>query len=62
MPMVERWCRGRTMASNKHVARLKIGVEAWIQWRRENSDFRPDLHNADLSNADLSGEYIMERT
>jgi hypothetical protein len=50
------------MASNKHVARLKIGVEAWIQWRRENSDFRPDLHNADLSNADLSGEYIMERT
>src|SRR3954452_1539816 len=52
--------RGRSMASKEHLARLKQGVEAWNQWRRENPDARPDLSQANLAGAhlvkaDLSG-------
>ena len=31
------------MASKKHVARLRQGVDAWNQWRRENPKICPDL-------------------
>jgi hypothetical protein len=43
------------MASKKHVARLRQGVEAWNQWRRENPNIRPDLSGAILIRANLSG-------
>ena len=43
------------MANKKHVARLKQGVEAWNQWRRENPKIRPDLSRAGLIRASLSG-------
>ena len=43
------------MANKKHVARLKQGVEAWNQWRRENPKIRPNLSRADLRRADLRG-------
>src|SRR5215204_7777117 len=43
------------MASKKHVARLKQGVEAWNQWRRENPKIRPNLSRADLIRASLRG-------
>jgi Pentapeptide repeats (8 copies) len=48
------------MANKEHLARLKQGVEAWNQWRRENPDARPDLSQANLGGAhlveaDLSG-------
>jgi hypothetical protein len=42
------------MASRTHVARLKQGVEAWNQWRRENPKIRPNLSRADLIRASLS--------
>lgn len=52
------------MANPEHLAKLKEGVEAWNQWRRENPDVTPrleevnlagiDLCNADLYKADLS--------
>ena len=43
------------MANKKHVARLKQGVEAWNQWRRENPRIRPNLSRADLIRASLRG-------
>jgi hypothetical protein len=43
------------MASKKHVARLRQGVEAWNQWRRENPKICPDLSRAVLIRASLSG-------
>jgi uncharacterized protein YjbI with pentapeptide repeats len=41
------------MANKEHLARLKQGVEAWNQWRRENPDARPDLSQANLTGAHL---------
>ena len=46
---------GSFMASKKHVARLRQGVDAWNQWRRENPKIRPDLSRAVLIRANLSG-------
>ena len=43
------------MAEEKHVARLKEGVEAWNAWRRDGSCARPDLRGADLQHSDLVG-------
>ena len=43
------------MANRKHVARLKQGVEAWNQWRRNNPKIRPNLSRADLIRASLRG-------
>ena len=43
------------MANPEHVAKLKEGIESWINWRAENPGFRPDLSEAPLSFADLSG-------
>src|SRR3954471_15623845 len=47
--------RGSFMASKKHVARLRQGVDAWNQWRRENPKICPDLSGAVLIRANLSG-------
>jgi uncharacterized protein YjbI with pentapeptide repeats len=43
------------MANRTHVARLKQGVEAWNQWRRDNPKIRPNLSRADLIRASLRG-------
>jgi hypothetical protein len=41
------------MPNDEHVALLKQGVEAWNAWREKNPDIRPDLREADLSDAKL---------
>lgn len=45
----------KTMANEEHLAILKQGVEVWNEWREENPDVRPDLSQAYLRWADLSG-------
>lgn len=42
------------MANPEHLAKLKEGVEAWNQWRKENPEILPDLLGVDLSDAHLS--------
>jgi len=41
------------MANQEHLDILMQGVEVWNQWREENSEIKPDLRMADLSDADL---------
>jgi uncharacterized protein YjbI with pentapeptide repeats len=41
------------MANPEHLAKLKEGVKAWNQWRKENPEIRPDLRGADLSRVNL---------
>ena len=51
------------MANEEHLNLLNQGVEVWNEWRKQNRQIRPDLHeaylvmadlgNADLGNADL---------
>jgi len=48
------------MANLEHVAKLKEGTQAWNRWRQENADIRPDLHEANLSGADLIGARLHE--
>jgi len=43
------------VAIEEHLAILKQGVEAWNAWRQEHESISPDLSNADLSKAALSG-------
>jgi len=42
------------MANDEQVALLKQGVDAWNKWRGENPNIIPDLHEANLSGANLS--------
>ena len=42
------------MANRQHLSTLKQGSVAWNQWRKENPDTRPDLHEATLAGIDLS--------
>ena len=42
------------MPDPEHLAKLMEGVEAWNKWRLAHLDVRPNLHEADLSNANLS--------
>jgi len=37
----------------KHLAKLKEGVDAWNQWRKENPEITPNLRKANLSEANL---------
>ena len=58
------------MANKKHLAILKKGVAAWIEWRNQHLNIRPDLSGADiigedlyeasLNRADLSGASLSE--
>jgi len=53
------------LANPEHLARLKEGVEAWKQWRKQNPKVLPDLSGAALSEAglyraDLSGADLSE--
>ena len=41
------------MAYQEHVEILMQGVEAWNNWRRENTHIFPDLSGAKLVEADL---------
>lgn len=43
------------MPSERHLAILEKGVHAWNEWRRENPTSIPNLNNADLGDAALSG-------
>ena len=36
------------MANPEHLAKLKQGVDAWNQWRKENPDTKVDLSGADV--------------
>lgn len=43
------------MAKFEHLFKLSNGVEAWNEWREQNSEITPDLSGADLMGADLDG-------
>jgi uncharacterized protein YjbI with pentapeptide repeats len=42
------------VANDRQLEILKQGVPAWNEWRKENSQIRPDLTDADLTGMDLS--------
>jgi uncharacterized protein YjbI with pentapeptide repeats len=48
------------MANEEHVALLKQGVAAWNAWLAENPHIRPDLSEAYLAGANLSGANLIE--
>jgi len=41
------------MANREHLAKLKEGVEAWNEWRKQHPEIIPDLSGADLFKAEL---------
>jgi hypothetical protein len=41
------------MASQKHLAIRRKGVETWNKWREESTSVKPDLEGANLQGADL---------
>lgn len=41
------------MANEEHLARLKEDVAVWNTWRAAHPEIRPDLSQANLSQADL---------
>jgi len=43
------------MSNRKHLAKLKKGIKAWNQWRKEHADVVPDLSEANFSGAGLGG-------
>lgn len=47
------------MANPEHLAILKKGVLAWNEWRREHPEIRPDIREADLREAKLSGALLI---
>jgi uncharacterized protein YjbI with pentapeptide repeats len=46
------------MANAEHLAILRGGVEAWNEWRKNNSDPKLGLIEVDLRGADLSEAYL----
>ena len=48
------------MANQEHLDLLKQGTDVWNLWRKQHPDTRPDLSNADLSNADLNGAILFK--
>jgi TIR domain/Pentapeptide repeats (8 copies) len=48
------------MANPEHLQILKQGVETWNAWRKQHEDIRPDLSEANLSEAILSGADLSE--
>ena len=43
------------MGNPEHLEILKQGVEVWNRWRDENDKIKPDLREAYLHGANLSG-------
>jgi uncharacterized protein YjbI with pentapeptide repeats len=41
------------MAETSHLEKLKLGLNAWTEWRKRNPSIAPDLSGSDLSNLDL---------
>ncbi len=41
------------MTNKEHVEILKKGAKAWNEWRKQNSETKPDLSDVDLRGADL---------
>src|SRR5215469_11279768 len=48
------------MSNPEHLAKLLEGVEAWNEWRKVNTEVRPDLNGADLKRANLSKADLTE--
>jgi uncharacterized protein YjbI with pentapeptide repeats len=48
------------MANIKHLQELKLGTEAWNEWRKNNPIVKPDLSGAFLSQANLSKTDLTE--
>ncbi len=48
------------MANEEHLKILRQGVRAWGDWRNRNSDQRPNLRDANLTGADLTGAYLFD--
>jgi uncharacterized protein YjbI with pentapeptide repeats len=48
------------MANQEHLAKLREGVGAWNEWRKENPGLQPDLQGADLREADLSNAQLQK--
>ena len=48
------------MANEKHLKILKKGVANWNAWRSSTPKICPDLRQADLSEADLSGAHLSQ--
>ncbi len=48
------------MANPKHLANLRIGVEAWNKWRDFHPKATPDLTGADLTSADLANANLID--
>lgn len=46
------------MANAEHLRILKQGVTAWNEWRKQNAEIQPDLNEAHLAGADLSGAIL----
>ena len=46
------------MANEEHLAILRQGVAVWNAWREDNPNVRPNLVEAELSEADLKGVYL----
>jgi len=43
------------MANQEHLAKLKLGVDAWNDWRKQTPQIEPDLFRANLLGANLAG-------
>ena len=50
------------MADEEQLKRLKRGVEAWNEWRRNNPKVKINLVKADLSKANLNGAKMPDGT
>jgi hypothetical protein len=48
------------MANEEHLAILRKGVEVWNAWRKEHSDIKPNLGEANLRGADLGRAYLAD--
>ena len=51
---------GKSVASEEHLKILRQGVDVWNEWREKNPELIPDLREADLRHADLSGMHLVQ--
>ena len=49
------------MADEEHLKILRQGAEVWNRWRKGNRELVPDLHEADLSDADFKRITTIDR-
>lgn len=49
------------MANEEHVRMLKLSVEVWNKWRKENPGIRPDLFGADLCGQELFSMHLAKK-